>query len=132
MNINKLRVLQDNIANKKCKLIDICINNDLFILNGRFGKDKSLGKCTFRGKSLIDYTICCINCLNLLSDFEVGDTDSLLSNGHSLLKWSVCANLENKNEEPHTLHKPYKNWDARGIDDFILNIPTDSVADIYF
>ena len=55
VNINKLRVSQDNIANKNGhKLIDICINNNFFILNGRFRKDKSLGKCTFRGQALIN------------------------------------------------------------------------------
>ena len=128
-----MRVSQDNIANKNGhKLIGIYINNNLFILNERFGKHKSLEKCAFRAQSLIDHTICSINCLNLVTDFEVGDTDSLFSDGHSLLKWSVCANLENKYEEPPKLHKPYKSWDAQRIDDFILSIPTDSVADIYF
>ena len=87
ININKYRVSQDSIVNSNGnKLLDICINNNLFILNGRFGKDKVLGKCTFRDQSLIDYTICSINAIKLLTDFEVFDTDSLLSDGHSLLK----------------------------------------------
>ena len=87
LNINKLRVSQDkNTSNNGYKLIDICINNNLFILNGRFGKDKEIEKCTFREQSLIDYTICSINVIKLLNDFEVGDSDFLLSDGHSLLK----------------------------------------------
>ena len=133
LHINKVRVSQDNYVNTNgSKLIDICINNNLFILNGRCGKDKSLGTCTFRGQSLIDYTICSINCLKLLADFEVEDTDSLLSDGHSILKWSVCANLEYKIEEESPIpHKPFKNWDDRRIDDFKSNISTESLADIY-
>ena len=43
------------------KLIDICKNNNLFIINGRLGQDRGIGKCTFRNKSLIDYTICSPN-----------------------------------------------------------------------
>ena len=59
LNINQNRVSQDMKTNNNgYKLIDICRNNNLFILNGRFGKDKNLGKFTFRDQSLIDYTIC--------------------------------------------------------------------------
>ena len=135
LHISKLRISQDkNVNTNGNKLIDICISNNLFILNGRFGKDKSLGKLTFRGQSLIDYTICSTNCLKLLTDFEVEDTDSLLSDGHSLLKWSVCANqvFENNFEtEPQILHKPYKNWDDRRTEDFVSYISIESVDDIY-
>ena len=66
LNIYKLWVSQDkNINNNGYKLIDICINNNLFILNGRFGKDKEIGKCMFREQSLIDYTICSVNVIKL-------------------------------------------------------------------
>ena len=55
----KDRISQDKHTNNNgFKLIEICINNDLFILNGRFGNDKTIGKLTFRRQSLIDYTIC--------------------------------------------------------------------------
>ena len=38
-------------------LLDICKNNNVFILNGRAGKDKGVGNFTFRNKSVIDYTL---------------------------------------------------------------------------
>ena len=111
ININKYRVSQDIIVNSnENKLIDIFINNNMFILNGRFGKDKVLGKCTFRDQSLIDFTICSINAIKLLTDFEVFDTDSLLSDGHSLLK---CANLENKKQDTPAPQKTFRNWDSK-------------------
>ena len=81
----------DKNANKNGrKLIDICINNNLFILNGRFGKDKHVGRCTFIEQSLmiLDYTICSIDVIKILNDFEIGDPDFLLSDGHALLKRS--------------------------------------------
>ena len=132
LNINKQRASQDNLSNTNGnKLINICINNNLFILNGRCGKDKNIGKCTFRGKSLIDYTICSTNCLKLLVDFEVEDTDALLSDGHSLLKWSLCAKPNNDADDvTQTTHKLHKNWDNRRIDDFISNIPIGKLNDI--
>ena len=43
-------------------LIDLCKNNNLFIINGRVGKDKGFGLKTFRYTSTIDYTICTANC----------------------------------------------------------------------
>ena len=39
------------------KLLAICKRNNLAILNGRYGKDKNIGRFTFRGLSVIDYTI---------------------------------------------------------------------------
>ena len=42
------------------KLIDFCKMSDMKILNGRIGKDKSLGNFTYytkRGSSTIDYVI---------------------------------------------------------------------------
>ena len=39
------------------RLLDICKNNNLTILNGRFGQDQNVGKPTFRGISVLDYTI---------------------------------------------------------------------------
>ena len=132
LNINKQRASQDNLSNTNGnKLIDMCINNNLFILNGRCGKDKNIGRCTFRGKSLIDYTICSTNCLKLLVDFEVEDTDALLSDGHSLLKWSFGVKFDNDaNDVPQTPHKLHKNWDNRRIDNFKSNISIERVNEI--
>ena len=59
MNIPLDRVSKDHKANTMGYwLIDTCKNNNLFIVNGRFGKDKGIGTTTFRDKSLIDYTLC--------------------------------------------------------------------------
>ena len=59
MNIPLDSVSRDNKTNTTGYwLIDTCKNNNLFIVNGRFGKDKGIGATTFRDKSLIDYTLC--------------------------------------------------------------------------
>ena len=131
LDINKFRVSSDrNTNNNGYKLIDICINNNIFILNGRFGKDKHVGKCTFREQSLIDYTICSINVIKQLKNFEVGDPDFLLSDGHSLLKWSFSTQLISENKDNLKQNKTYKKWDSRHVDTFLSNISSDSVDNL--
>ena len=102
-----------NAHNNGYKLIDICRNNNLYILNGRFGRDKTEGKLTFRNQSLIDYTICSFNCLKLLKDFEVIDTDPIYSDGHALLSWTInCNVLLKENSQQFQTQPTYKKWDA--------------------
>ena len=56
-------------------LTDLCKNNNLFIVNGRVGKDKGVGRKTFRETSTIDYTICTADCFTFLTQFEVIELD---------------------------------------------------------
>lgn len=44
------------------RLIEICRNNNLFILNGRVGTDTEVGALTFRDTSIIDYVIATAEC----------------------------------------------------------------------
>ena len=131
MNINKYRNSCDNKTNNNgYRLIDICINNNLFILNGRFGKDSSIGKCTFRDQSLIDYTICSINTFKLLLDFEVIETDFLLSDGHALLSWSVSTCFHEERQITDKIYVSYKKWDQQHMSDFITSIPIEVIDDL--
>ena len=68
MNIQIARKSQDKKKNNiDFKLMDICKNNNLTILNGRFGDDKNVGQTTFRDVSVIDYVIASLAGLKLLS-----------------------------------------------------------------
>jgi len=68
------------------KLLDICKNNSLVILNGRFGSDKNIGEFTFKNQSVIDYSICSLKTLEFVKEFEIIDTDTLYSDGHKLMR----------------------------------------------
>ena len=82
--------------NNGYRLVEICKNNNLTILNGRFGRDKGIGRMTFRNTSVIDYAISSIKGLTLLTDFEVIETDILHSDGHSLnVDIPFCSNKTN-------------------------------------
>ena len=81
-NIPLDRVSRDNKTNTTDYwLIDTCKNNNLFIVNGRFGKDKGIGATTFRDKSLIDYTLCSAESFEILHDFEILDLDPVFQMG---------------------------------------------------
>ena len=90
-------------------LIDQCKNNNLFIVNGRVGKDKGFGNTTFRDKSTIDYTLCTAECFRLFDTFEVIKLDPLFFDGHRLLSWSLNVKMENCN----ITNINYKNTPAR-------------------
>ena len=47
-------VSRDHRMNAHCVgLIEVCSNHNLFILNGRMGKDKNLGRYIFIGENLL-------------------------------------------------------------------------------
>ena len=84
------RVSKDNkINNSGQRLIDICKNHNLFILNGRFGQDNHIGAMTFRNTSVLDYAIVSSNVFEILSDFWIKEVDRLFSDCHSLLSVSL-------------------------------------------
>ena len=127
-NIPTERESRDNKTNNTGNwLIETCKNNNLFIVNGRVGKDKYLGAPTFRDKSLIDYTICTAECFAWLSDFEIIELDAIFSDGHSLLSWSLQAeglrtynNSNSNNEAKNT--KPKFRWSENTKEQFIAQI----------
>ena len=84
-NIPLERISQDTkINNIGRNIIDMCKNNNLFIVNGRIGKDKHMGNLTFRNKTLIDYTLASSDFMPLFTEFEVVDLDLLYSDVHRL------------------------------------------------
>ena len=58
------------------KLLDICRNSNLKIVNGRLGDDAGIGSysnISARGNSIIDYAICSHDLFSLIYDFIVHD-----------------------------------------------------------
>ena len=96
LNVSLVKSSTDTKTNNSgCWLIDICKNNNPFIVNGRVGKDKGVGHKTFRDTSTIDYTLCTADCFTFLTHFEVIQLDPIFSDGHSLLSWSLNVNKLN-------------------------------------
>jgi len=71
------------------RLIDLCKNNNIFILNGRLSSEKAPDILTFRNKSTIDYVIASSQSFHFLTNFQITETDPLFSDGHCVLNWSI-------------------------------------------
>ena len=57
-----LRVNSDKqVNNMGRKLIEMCRSLNLIIINGRFGKDRQIGKKTCKDSSTVDYIILSTN-----------------------------------------------------------------------
>ena len=79
---------------------------------------------------LTDYTICSVNFIKLLRNFEVIETDSLLSDAHALLSWSFTTSSYFETEVHKNSKSTFKKWDQRRIDDFVSNIPINALDDL--
>ena len=91
----KRKTLDEKKNNLGYRLIDLCKNHKLTILNGRFGRDKIRGEMTFRNTSVIDYGIVSTKCFSMLQDFQIIDLDRIYSDGHSLLKVTLNISVPN-------------------------------------
>ncbi|MES9880523.1 MAG: reverse transcriptase family protein [Sedimenticola sp.] len=115
------------------RLLDICRGNNLFILNGRIGKDRNIGKLTFRNQSLIDYTLVSCHSMKLVSDFDVIDTDSLFSDGHCLLHMEIKINPEPPTTDTDVTGACTNNrfyWKADKADTFLHNISQTDITNL--
>ncbi|CAG2247915.1 unnamed protein product [Mytilus edulis] len=78
-------------------LLDICKNNNLFILNGRVNGDKE-GIFTCRSSSVVDYFICSFELLDHVVNMHVDTFSSLYSDVHCpltlLLKFKIEQNTD--------------------------------------
>jgi hypothetical protein len=84
--LNDLKMPLNRISMDKSKnkfgnlLLNFCKGNSMFIVNGRVGNDKNIGRFTCRNASVVDYCITSPELLRLFFDFDILErTMSLLS-----------------------------------------------------
>ena len=77
------RANEDKVINQYVrKLLDFCKYNDVFILNGRIGEDKDIGKFTCTNVGVVDYIIASPEYLKHITNFQVLKFSKLLSDVH--------------------------------------------------
>ena len=77
------------------RLIQLCKDSDMCIVNGRIGQDKGIGQFTFQGtqgSSLIDYVLLTPDFMDNISDFVVYDITSF--SDHTPVEISFEANYQ--------------------------------------
>ena len=133
--LSELNIPQNRIS--KCKkvnkigkkMLEICKNNDLIILNGRIGND-STGNYTFRDTSVIDYTISSINALSLVENFEISELDRLFSDGHCLLETEMKLQISFNTMVGKASQQNSHKWKENKKTDFINNLKESATNDI--
>lgn len=124
------------------RLLLMCKNFNLVIVNGRYGRDKGIGSLTCKLGSVVDYAIASIPILKQIVDFGVEVFDSLFSDVHSALTLSIMskgnagiiqktidnASYEeaNHNIDPRLRFK----WDRARSREFVENIDNDDFQDV--
>jgi hypothetical protein len=111
-------------------LLDICKANNLFIVNGRIGDDKTeSGKLTCKNSSVVDYCICTCSFLQFVYNFKVLDFCRLYSDVHSPtitnLKFKLAAGNDqstSNNSNDILADNRAKKWDASKHTAFNNNI----------
>ncbi|CAG2246849.1 unnamed protein product [Mytilus edulis] len=133
MNISRCRKNPDTIVNKYGrKLIEFCKNNNMFILNGRFGKD-SIGRMTCKNKSVVDYIICTCNVLENILDFEVQEFCRLFSDVHSPLSLTLsCKNKKHSDLETNNFTPKIGKWKCEKTLDFRDNLDGEMIEKLFF
>ena len=132
-NMAKFRTSKDKTVNNEGNiLLETCKSNNLFILNGRCGKDKNVGAFTFKQCSVIDYIIVSSQALKFVCNFEIQELDSLYTDGHALLQTA----LKFKNIQrimPHVKQnspQPRSQWKNDKKTDFVINLDSHKLDEL--
>ncbi|VDI16015.1 Hypothetical predicted protein [Mytilus galloprovincialis] len=138
---------QFNMLRKRCskdvtknsygnQLLDMCKNNNLFILNGRVNGDKE-GMFTCRQSSVVDYFICTYPLLYCINEMLVHDFSSLYSDVHSPLSLTMlfkqtCAIDKNINVETCADQnvKKINKWDTEKENEFVESIDRNKLSEL--
>ena len=65
------------------RLLELCETCDLYIGNGRLGRDRLIGCKTCKGVTVVDYVILSPSLFTFISEFEVLPFDPMISDAHS-------------------------------------------------
>ena len=134
MQINTTRINRDNhfVNRHGERLIELCKNVNLFIVNGRFGEDADVGKFTCKDCSVVDYTIVSTEVFNLLKNFVVADFNPILSDVHCPLLFTFSKrDIRNKiYRDVQSNIKP--RWCEEKKDSFVHNLNIDEVNELLY
>ena len=141
--INKKRVNSDKMINENGKaLINLCIRNNVIIINGRTGSDREKGDVTFKskkGSSTIDYCITSPDFVPHIQDFQVDIFDPNLSDKHSpiilTLKSKPNQNSSSQDAISHETDISYEHvhskWNGEKMPEFQANFDQSKINELY-
>ena len=126
----------DKLNNYGNLLLSLCKNNELYIVNGRVGKDRNIGRLTCKNSSVVDYMLCSPELFSQIHDFEVKEFRMEFSDAHCPISVSIC--MENEGDPEHmeetasdTVKMPIKaRWLENNKQNFINNLSENDIEEV--
>ena len=132
-NVELKRCSSDSCTNNYgYRLVVMCKNMGVVIVNGRFGADRGVGKTTCDGKSVVDYILCSPKLLYYIICFEVDDFCYLRSDKHNALNMTLKSkNLKtDKDQDAVRGNVTRTKWKDELENDFIQAMNEDQINSI--
>lgn len=110
-------------------LLDFCRKNNIYIVNGRVGKDKLIGECTCQDVSMIDYFLSSSKLFFHILDFEIKNFTPTLSDVHSQLHISLKIpkkeNALTADENERSERNQARKWCSEKSQEYLQNLVSD-------
>ena len=121
------------VNNNGRKLISLCQNVDVHIINGRVGADKGKGQLTCASASTVDYILASSDLLFFMHDFSVDVFDKLMSDKHCPISASLRIKgqpdfIESDCERSDVSIPPRIRWDHSKRDTFSSALDNDALV----
>ena len=107
-------------------ILDMCINTQLVICNGRFSHTSS--ECTTIHNTTVDYAICSLDFLKHIKNMSIIDFNNCLSDIHNPIEITFNCSKIKKVEQSQTGTIEYGieghkigNWDQNKVNDFLAD-----------
>ena len=99
------RTSKDTITNTMGhELLRFCKKCHIFIVNGRVGRDKGVGKLTCKDASVVDYALLSYDMFDTVIDFKVLDFDEMISDVHCAININFKLEPELGDEKRERLY----------------------------
>ena len=113
-------------------ILDMCINTQLVICNGRFRSTSS--ECTTIHNTTVDYAICSLDFLKYIKTMRIIDFNNCLSDIHNPIEITMKCFKNKKEQQMQTGTVEYGiegnkigNWDQIKVNDFVANIDANKI-----
>ena len=113
-------------------ILDLCINTQSVICNGRFGPKSS--KCTTIHSTTVDYGICSLEFLKYIKSMQILDFNNCLSDVHNPLEITLLC-FKAKKERPAQTERVESGmegcrigrWDQNKVNDFVAHFNINNI-----
>ncbi|CAC5414121.1 unnamed protein product [Mytilus coruscus] len=135
ININRAS-LDKSVDNYGNRLLQLCKSLELFIANGRLGKDSGIGALTCKEATVVDYCILSPELFTHVCEFKILPFDAMISDVHngvhiefmSTNKPNVGIQVNDVNKNGNVTVKP--KWDNEKYQSFVDNLNDTEIDNI--